>query len=241
MRPTVEGETPASEASSRLDSPTLTLARSMVDCIYAIYRRCSVYAIDYGLLSFTVDPFADGQQRRLVATKKKAIQVILQDDPEAPDCVRAVSLALGLLRQTKQRSWADLAAASAAAEESVVAAMGLVVLLPDQIELVESYEPMLGFIRWSAVGGADKIVTVAVCDRCGRWLLTTSTTPAKCQLTLGCEGALVKASAARRTPARDDDLTNALAAAALVEARGRGPAEDVAAAPTPAAEKGQVA
>jgi len=119
--------------------------------------------------------------------------------------------------------------------------MGLVVLLPDQIELVESYEPMLGFIRWSAVGGADKIVTVAVCDRCGRWLLTTSTTPAKCQLTLGCEGALVKASAARRTPARDDDLTNALAAAALVEARGRGPAEDVAAAPTPAAEKGQVA
>jgi hypothetical protein len=162
-----------------------------------------------------------------VATKKKAIQVILQDDPEAPDCVRAVSLALGLLRHTKQRSWADLAAASAA-EESVVAAMGSVVLLPDQIELVEAYEPMLGFIRWSAVGGADKIVTVAVCDRCGRWLLTTSSTPARCQLTLGCEGALVKASAARKTQARDDDFSNALADAALAEDRGPDPTEDEA-------------
>jgi len=88
------------------------------------------------LLSSTVDPFASGQQRRVLATKKKAIQVILQDDPEAPDCVRAVSLALDLLRHTKQRSWADLAAASAAAEESVVAAMGSVVLVPDQIDLV---------------------------------------------------------------------------------------------------------
>lgn len=152
MRPTVEGETPASEASSRLDSPTLTLARSIVDCIYALYRQRSVYAIDYGMLSSTVDPFASGQQRRVLATKKKAIQVILQDDPEAPECVRTVSLALGLLRHTKQRSWADLAAASAAAEESVVAAMGSVVLVPDQIDLVEAYEPMLGFIRWSAEG-----------------------------------------------------------------------------------------
>ena len=167
-----------------------------------------------------MDPFAGERQTRVVATTKKALEVILQDDPEAPDCVRAVSLALGLLRQTKQRSWADLAAA--AAEESVAAAMGLVVLHPDQIELVEKYEPMLGFIRWSAVGGADKIVTIAACDRCGRWLLTTSTTPARCQLTLGCEGAFVKASAARRTPARADDLSNALAAAAEIDDHGRG-------------------
>ncbi len=173
-----------------------------------------------------------------MATKKKAIQVILQDDQQAPDCVRAVSLALGLLRHTKQRSWADLAAAAAAAEESVVAAMGSVVLVPDQIDLVEAYEPMLGFIRWSAVGGADKIVTVAVCDRCGRWLLTTSSTPARCQLTLGCEGALVKASAARKTQAREDDFSNALAAAALVEDRGPGPVENEAATPTLAAEEG---
>ncbi len=187
-----------------------------------------------------MDPFAGGQQTRVVATTKKTIQVILQDDPEAPDCVRAVSLALGLLRHTKQRSWADLAAASAAAQESVVAAMGLVVLHPDQIDLVEAYEPMLGFIRWSAVGGADKIVTVAVCDRCGRWLLTTSTTPARCQLTLGCEGALVKASAARKTQARADDFSNALAAAS-VEDRGPGPAEDETTTPTPAAEEGHVA
>jgi len=180
-----------------------------------------------------VDPFAGGQQTRLVATTKKAIQVILQDDPATPDCVRAVSLALGLLRQTKQRSWADLAAA--AAEEAVAAAMGLVVLHPDQIELVEKYEPMLGFIRWSAVGGADKIVTVAACDRCGRWLLTTSSTPARCQLTLGCEGALVKASAARRTPARADDLLNAVAAAS-VEDRGPGPAADVVTTPVSVAD-----
>jgi len=183
-----------------------------------------------------VDPFAGGQQTRLVATTKKAIRVILQDDPATPDCVRAVSLALGLLRQTKQRSWADLAAA--AAEESVAAAMGLVVLHPKQIELLEKYEPMLGFIRWSAVGGADKIVTVAACDRCGRWLLTTSTTPARCQLTLGCEGALVKASAARRTPARADDLSNALAAAAEIDDHGSGPAADETAVPAPAVDEG---
>lgn len=183
-----------------------------------------------------MDPFAGERQTRVVATTKKALEVILQDDPEAPDCVRAVSLALGLLRQTKQRSWADLAAA--AAEESVAAAMGLVVLHPKQIELLEKYEPMLGFIRWSAVGGADKIVTIAVCDRCGRWLLTTSTTPARCQLTLGCEGALVKASAARRTPARADDLSNALAAAAEIDDHGSGPAADETAAPAPAVDEG---
>jgi len=173
-----------------------------------------------------------------VATTKKALEVILQDDPEAPDCVRAVSLALGLLRHTAQASWADLAAASAAGQESVLAAMGLVVLFPAQIDLVEAYEPLLGFLRWSAPGGTDKIVTVAACDRCGRWLLTTSSTPARCQLTLGCEGALVKASAARKTPARDDDLTNALAAAALVEDRGPDPAEDETTSTTPAAEEG---
>ncbi len=168
-----------------------------------------------------------------MATTKKALEVILQVDPEAPDCVRAASLALALLRQTKQRSWADLAAATA--EESVAAAMRLVVLHPDQIELVEKYEPMLSCIRWSAAGGADKIVTIAVCDRCGRWLLTTSTTPARCQLTLGCEGVLVKASAARRTPARTDDLSNALAAGS-VEDRGTGCAEDEASTSAPAAD-----
>lgn len=140
---------------------------------------------------------------------KKPIPAILQDDPDDPDLIRAVSIGLGVLRHTKQRSWADLAAAVAAAEETVAVALRLLVLTPDQFERVERHESVLRYIRWGAVGGADRTVTVAACERCGRWLLTTSTVPGRCQLSTGCDGAMMKATPARKTPARPDDLAAA--------------------------------
>ena len=43
----------------------------------------------------------------------------------------------------------------------------------------------------------DYILTVAVCDRCGRWMLSAGAVPRRCRLTLDCPGAMVKAVPAK--------------------------------------------
>jgi len=40
-------------------------------------------------------------------------------------------------------------------------------------------------------------VTVAVCDNCGRWMLSTGAVPRRCRLTTGCPGVTVKAVPAK--------------------------------------------
>lgn len=106
-----------------------------------------------------------------------------------PRLVQAVSLALAILRTTKKTRWEQL--------QGVIP--WEVALLPGQLELLSEHAAELLFIRSTGTepdGTKVATVSVAVCPDCGLWQLLDKTPPRRCQLTIGCTGAPVKASAA---------------------------------------------
>ena len=46
-------------------------------------------------------------------------------------------------------------------------------------------------------GRAGYTVTVAVCDGCGSWMISTGTAPRRCRLSTGCTGLMAKAVPAK--------------------------------------------
>lgn len=115
----------------------------------------------------------------------------------APDPVRAVSLGLALLKAARVESWADLADTLRTDPQSAARLDGID-LTRDDLALLDAHLGPLGLIRvMPGTRGSGNILTVAVCDRCGRWMLSAGAVPRRCRLTLDCPGAMVKAVPAK--------------------------------------------
>ena len=117
----------------------------------------------------------------------------------APDPVLAVSLGLALLRTARVQSWDDLIAALRGDDRAVTARLAAVDLTGDDLALLDAHLGLLSLIRVvpGPRGRGGRTVTVAVCDTCGRWLLSTGAVPRRCRLTTGCPGVTVKAVPAK--------------------------------------------
>ena len=116
---------------------------------------------------------------------------------EAPDPVRAVSLGLALLKSARVETWDDLVA-SLGADDQAAARLDGIDLTHADLELLDAHLALLGMIRVvPGTRGSGYTVTVAICDRCGRWMLSTGAVPHRCRLTIGCAGAMVKAVPAK--------------------------------------------
>ena len=111
---------------------------------------------------------------------------------DAPDSVRAVSLGLALLKAARVETWEDLVDAMRADDQAASRLDGIDLTRAD-LELLDAHLGLLGLIRVvPGTRGTGYTVTVAICDQCGRWMLTTCAVPRRCRLTIGCAGAMVK-------------------------------------------------
>lgn len=110
--------------------------------------------------------------------------------PTAPRLARAVSVALAVLRHTKARTWAELAARIDSGNEDVLRLLAGIELDDDQQALLDQHTPVLGLVS------AIPLTTVAVCPQCSGWVLASAKSPTRCTITTGCAGKPVKASVA---------------------------------------------
>ena len=94
-------------------------------------------------------------------------------------------------------TWDDLVAALRADDQAAARLDGIDLTRAD-LELLDAHLGLLGLIRVvPGTRGSGYTVTVAVCDHCGRWMLSTGAVPRRCRLTIGCPGAMVKAVPAK--------------------------------------------
>jgi len=116
--------------------------------------------------------------------------------------VRAVSIGLALLKTARAACWDDLVDTLRTDEQSAAWRLDGIDLTRDDLELLDQHLGLLGLIRVvRGARGTGHTVTVAVCDRCGQWMLSTAAVPRRCRLTMGCPGAMVKAAPARHPKA----------------------------------------
>ena len=109
---------------------------------------------------------------------------------DAPEPVRAVSLGLALLKAARVQIWDDLVADTTCRRPGSVALLDGIDLTRADLELLDAHLELLGMIRVvPGTRGSGYTVTVAICDRCGRWMLSTGAVPRRCRLTIGCPGA----------------------------------------------------
>ena len=115
----------------------------------------------------------------------------------APDPVRAVSIGLAMLKAARVESWDDLVDTLRTGGQSAARLDGID-LAPDDLALLDAHLGLLGLIRVvPGTRGTGHTVTVAVCDACGQWMLSSGAVPRRCRLTTGCQGAMVKAVPAK--------------------------------------------
>ena len=115
----------------------------------------------------------------------------------APEPVRAVSIGLALLKAARVQSWNELVDTLRTDNPSAARLDGID-LTRDNLALLDAHLGLLGLIRVvPGTRGNGHTVTVAVCDQCGQWLLSAGAVPRRCRLTLGCQGAMIKAVPAR--------------------------------------------
>lgn len=79
------------------------------------------------------------------------------------DIAESVREAIAIMRRSGARRWSDV---------------------PDEDKELHEEHPALDLLR---IRGRT-VVTVAVCDTCGRWMVASSPLPKKCLLTLRCPG-----------------------------------------------------
>jgi hypothetical protein len=115
----------------------------------------------------------------------------------ASEPVRAVSLGLALLKAARAASWDDLVD-TLRTDGQFAARLDGIDLTRDDLALLDRHLGLLGLIRVvPGTRGTGHTVSVAVCDRCGQWMLSTGAVPRRCRLTGGCPGAIVKAVPAK--------------------------------------------
>ena len=116
---------------------------------------------------------------------------------DAPQPVRAVSLGLALLKAARVETWDDLVAALRGDDQAAARLDGIDLSRADLV-LLDAHLGLLGLIRVvPGTRGSGYTVTVAICDQCGRWMLSTGAVPRRCRLTSECPGAMVKAAPAK--------------------------------------------
>jgi len=110
-----------------------------------------------------------------------------------------VSLGLALLKAAKVEEWDELIGALEADEPAAAQLDGIDLTAAD-LALLDANLDLLSLIRVvpAARGRGGYTVTVAVCDGCGRWMISTGTVPRRCRLSTGCAGVMVKAAPARQ-------------------------------------------
>ena len=102
-------------------------------------------------------------------------------NPAAPPLVQAAQIALVILTATKHNLWNDMVRDPAS--------HSAVILTAEQQELLETHRHILPHLQRKPVR------TVLACDTCDRFVFTdTATAPARCSLSLGCNGTPARAS-----------------------------------------------
>jgi len=116
------------------------------------------------------------------AKAKPPVQVTVADDRTAPAVVRAAQIAFRVMVLAKTSTWAE-----AVADPELTARVRLT---GEQQSLLTENRGVLPYLVRQGT-----VITVVGCDRCGRFVFADNkATTTKCSLTLGCTGALVKAS-----------------------------------------------
>lgn len=107
---------------------------------------------------------------------------------EGPKIVQAASLALTIMKKTKQ-PW------SVTKDRLPVG----VILSDEQVALLQQFSEQLELVVPTQAEGAEATTTIYACTECGRWgYISSGAAPKKCTLSLWCEGEVVKASAAKK-------------------------------------------
>ena len=106
----------------------------------------------------------------------------IRHDTTLPPIAQAANLALLILARTRRSTWAKLAADPAAYAE--------ITITPAQQELLDTHLDVISLLATAPAR------TLYACPTCDRWALIEpkAAPPARCNLTLGCEGRPVKAS-----------------------------------------------
>ncbi|PPG14380.1 hypothetical protein [Rathayibacter rathayi] len=116
----------------------------------------------------------------MAAPKRKADRRIVHT-PDAPAAVQAVNLALQILKSSGANSWRDLARRPEAHEH--------IILTDAQQTLLDEHMDVLPYLS------IKPMRTIFVCRVCGRLAFADAAPPpARCTITLGCGGSVMKAS-----------------------------------------------
>jgi hypothetical protein len=121
------------------------------------------------------------------AKPPKPVRLVV--DESLPSDCQAVSLGLGILREAKAVTWADLGPKCENWPSHVV-------ITNEQLAVMRQHSGLLGLIAWR--DGSDPMVTLAICPECHRWEMTTGDYWRTCHLKLHCKGAPIKVAPAKR-------------------------------------------
>lgn len=113
----------------------------------------------------------------------------LKTNDRLPELSQAANLALQMMRPAKAERITELTPES----------MAKFVITDGQRAIMQKHMDVLALLHLPRSGSSSSAgVTVAACDKCGRWILcsTKSAAPKKCSMTLGCSGGMFKASTA---------------------------------------------
>lgn len=113
----------------------------------------------------------------------------LKTNERLPELAQAANLALQMMRPAKAERITELTPTS----------MTRFVISDEQRALMQKHMDVLALLHLPRSGSTSSVgVTVASCDKCGRWILcsTKSAAPKRCSMRLGCSGQMFKASTA---------------------------------------------
>lgn len=106
---------------------------------------------------------------------------MFQTRDEAPQIERAVSIALGVLKQAGVARWEGLGHALERWPAHVK-------LTKEQLEDLQSCSHFLLFIERRTPGGASRNIHISICPVCLRVEVLTGAPRGKCYMKLGCKG-----------------------------------------------------
>ncbi|MCU6479097.1 hypothetical protein [Arthrobacter sp. A2-55] len=106
------------------------------------------------------------------------------------DTAVAASVAIALLKRTKQNTWTDLVRATDEADLAVAKVFKTVELTDRQLELLNAQQPILGLLQISPA------VVPAICPQCTHFVLVSDVAPTRCMVTPDCPGKPYKVLAA---------------------------------------------
>lgn len=132
-----------------------------------------------------------------MASKRKVTAFTVDEKIKEPR-FQAVSIACALLVYFKVRTWGEIPVGLHSDKQLPV------YITPEQMDLMIQHERLFAFLRGTIRAQGDKpsapAITLAYCDQCLRFVLAGRGGFDKkgCMLTHGCQGSMVKVSAAKR-------------------------------------------